>query len=158
MRSREWGILEVGKYLDLPGVLVTKRQCVAIPRQPQEFPNYGKGHCVYCGSLLPPRRRKYCCDKCGMEYRIATSEYTCIWWNDFRYAIIKRDNHMCVECDSKGSYGLLEVHHRIPLNKGGREFDPDNCMTLCCDCHKEKHRKRLLEPDGKSTQSKMEGW
>ncbi len=29
----------------------------------------------------------------------------------------------------------LEVHHKIPISEGGPEFDMENCITLCHDCH-----------------------
>jgi len=29
----------------------------------------------------------------------------------------------------------LEVHHIIPISEGGPEFDLDNLITLCFDCH-----------------------
>lgn len=29
----------------------------------------------------------------------------------------------------------LEVHHIIPISEGGPEFDLDNLVTLCYDCH-----------------------
>lgn len=39
----------------------------------------------------------------------------------------------------------LEVHHVNPIHCGGEEFDENNCITLCTDCHKKKHRHRKLE-------------
>ena len=29
----------------------------------------------------------------------------------------------------------LEVHHIIPLHRGGPELDPNNCITLCHNDH-----------------------
>jgi len=40
----------------------------------------------------------------------------------------------------------LEVHHIIPIHKGGDEWDEDNCITHCDKCHKKKHKKKWREP------------
>jgi 5-methylcytosine-specific restriction endonuclease McrA len=29
----------------------------------------------------------------------------------------------------------LEVHHIVPISEGGDEWDPENLVTLCFDCH-----------------------
>lgn len=29
----------------------------------------------------------------------------------------------------------LEVHHIVPISEGGDEWDPENLITLCFDCH-----------------------
>lgn len=33
----------------------------------------------------------------------------------------------------------LEVHHIIPISKGGAMWDEENLETLCTECHKDKH-------------------
>ena len=180
MSSEAIPILEVGKYLDMEGVIYTPRQSVFIPREPEVFPDYGEGNCLYCGKEIPKFRRKYCSDNCGKLYRQAVYPYQVIHWSTFKEAIKKRDGHKCIECGRdtpcivqrerkwkyKGQVEVtrwevpfgLEVHHIIPLNKGGREFDPDNCVTLCYECHKVKHHKRACEPDGKSHQTSIGAW
>lgn len=146
-------VLSVGKYIGQEGVIYIPRQSIRIPREVKEFPNYGKGRCVYCGKNLPPGRRKYCSDSHRRKYFLETYPYFVVHWSQFRNAIIERDHNRCWSCGVTDSCEVyLEVHHIIPLHKGGAEFDPENCITLCEKCHRKKHRKRFLEP---SLHSKM---
>ena len=137
------------------GNIVNKRVSLLIKRESTVYEDYGKGACVCCGDPLPRYKRKYCSDECGEEYRIETAEYIYIWWQNFRTAILKRDNHTCGECNHK-SYSGMDVHHIVPLHSGGEEFNPDNCITLCNRHHRAKHQKRNLEPTPDSHQSKLE--
>ena len=158
--------------IDNPGLIVNKRASVQIPKEPRVFPDYGKGYCVYCGVQLPKFKRLYCCDSHGWSYRSESSEYIWVFWTDFRDAIIKRDNNTCGECGVNArEYNTnvfetrsetyrqtiqLDVHHIVPLHNGGREFNPDNCITLCNGCHKKKHIKRVLEPTDTSRQLQLD--
>lgn len=50
-----------------------------------------------------------------------------------RSIVFNRDEFKCNECGS--SIGL-EIHHKKPVSIYPElEFDPDNCITLCYDCH-----------------------
>ena len=53
-------------------------------------------------------------------------------WQNARAEARKRDGERCQRC---GSNEDLEVHHIVPLAKGGAEFDLSNLTTLCHDCH-----------------------
>ena len=57
-------------------------------------------------------------------------------WRRFRLDILYRDGYRCTKC---GRAGRLEVHHVKPLEHGGAAFDPDNCVTVCRDCHALAH-------------------
>ena len=35
--------------------------------------------------------------------------------------------------------GQLEVHHIVPVAKGGGD-EPENLVTLCKECHKKRHK------------------
>jgi len=48
-----------------------------------------------------------------------------------RTRILERDNYVCQNCESNNN---LEVHHIIPISKGGDKSD-ENLCTLCFDCH-----------------------
>ncbi|MXX71922.1 MAG: HNH endonuclease [Gemmatimonadetes bacterium] len=61
-------------------------------------------------------------------------------WDEFRREILDRDGWRCTEC---GRVGRLEVDHIVQLHKGGDQWDPENCRTLCRDCHKARHRRPL---------------
>lgn len=52
-----------------------------------------------------------------------------------RQRILKRDGHKCVYC---GSIENLQIHHKIPVSKGGNNSDK-NLETICVDCHVIRH-------------------
>ena len=53
--------------------------------------------------------------------------------------VLERDGYKCQQC---GSRHRLEVHHVKPLSKGGSPH-PDNCKTLCRNCHISLHASPL---------------
>lgn len=38
-------------------------------------------------------------------------------------------------CGRCGRSGRLEVHHKLPLHRGGALYDPENLAALCRGCH-----------------------
>ena len=57
-----------------------------------------------------------------------------------RQVVLKRDNYTCQKC-GKFENVKLHCHHIIPhINSPLETNDPDNCITLCKDCHKEVHK------------------
>ena len=56
-----------------------------------------------------------------------------------RRVVLERDNWRCRYCQSKKD---LEVHHIIPLAKGG-SLKPFNCRTVCRKCHMQLHSSPL---------------
>jgi len=101
---------------------------------------------------IDKRRMYYCTNLCRAEWYAKTSLPA------LRDKVLARDNYTCQKCgrkegmvigyeEKRGPLGNLppvkvpifltmEVHHIIPIQRGGNEFDPDNCTTLCIDCHK----------------------
>lgn len=81
-------------------------------------------------------------------------------WNrgrdPYSLRILYRDNFTCQKCGEfhafVNEYGItipiddskLEVHHLIPVCKGGGD-EPENLQTLCRECHKEETRKLMEE-------------
>lgn len=63
-------------------------------------------------------------------------------WRVFRQKIFKRDNYTCYDCKTKqeGNNIVLQVHH-ISRREVSPDliFVPSNCITLCRECHKERH-------------------
>lgn len=57
-------------------------------------------------------------------------------WRNRRKDILMRDGYRCREC---GDTGTLHVHHKTPISRGGSKFDGSNLITLCEDCHVDKH-------------------
>ena len=58
-------------------------------------------------------------------------------WQNLRKLAKQRDGRRCT---SYGSTDRLEVHHVVPIEDGGAEFDLDNLITLCSSCHHDRHR------------------
>ena len=66
-------------------------------------------------------------------------------WERFRLEILERDGYTCQACglDMRWLHELCEVDHKVPVYKAPRlQYDPNNCQTLCRDCH---HKKSLQE-------------
>jgi hypothetical protein len=54
-----------------------------------------------------------------------------------RFLVLKRDQFSCVMCGRSGVGVKLEVDHKIPVSKGGKN-DIDNLQTLCFECNRGK--------------------
>jgi 5-methylcytosine-specific restriction endonuclease McrA len=66
--------------------------------------------------------------------RTKTEAYTHDW-DAISKAIIRRDGGCCTHCRSTKR---LNVHHIVPIAKGGRTVG-FNLITLCSSCHSAKH-------------------
>ncbi len=112
-------------------------------------PNYRTpGICPWCGKPVENKRRTYCSDKCKQEYDNMT-----VWQrgrDPYSLRICYRDNFTCQDCGEFHAYinkhgqtipiddGFLEVHHIVPVSCGGGD-EQQNLVTLCKQCHKERH-------------------
>ncbi len=56
-------------------------------------------------------------------------------WNEIRQEVFKKYGYKCSKC---GSCNNIEVHHKIPLSKGGTN-NIKNLIPLCHDCHEKIH-------------------
>jgi len=68
-----------------------------------------------------------------------------------RAEILARDNYTCVDCGANKTNDKkirLEVHHVIPVSKGGRN-DPSNLVTNCSACNRGKSNKIAGKTIGK---------
>ena len=54
-------------------------------------------------------------------------------WSDLA-ASVRARNPICERCKERFS---AEVHHSVPLHKGGSLYDPRNLVALCKECHNE---------------------
>lgn len=122
------------------------------------------GFCAFkCGKPLPPRRRKWCSDKCGdaafWEHNIARGNPGAI-----RAKVFERDKGVCARCrcdteaeraeqlkqwrDGKATFPnrhRWEAHHKIAVAEGGgvgpgKDMTLDDFETLCLLCHKKETR------------------
>lgn len=113
--------------------------------RPRYAPN---GKCEWCGKVLTGRRTSVCCDDCRRVFSDAVT-----WHSRGGYGqhILRRDNFTCQDCgefhaylNSNGLYvpasdGELEIHHIVPVSVGGGD-EPGNLVTLCKQCHKDRHK------------------
>lgn len=91
--------------------------------------------CLRCGALTTAGSR---CPSCAAASRPTFRQRRGMgsWeWAKLRAAILARDGG-CQRC---GATVGLEVHHVVPLARGGSNA-PDNLVTLCGDCHRGAHR------------------
>ena len=57
-------------------------------------------------------------------------------WRDKRLEILERDDNKCTEC---GSNYRLHVHHKIYEDINPWEYNNEDLITLCSNCHKQYH-------------------
>ena len=66
-------------------------------------------------------------------------------WAELKERVLFRDDYVCQSCkfqfiEDYYQRKPLHVHHIVPLSRDASlEFDEDNCITLCEDCHKKVH-------------------
>jgi len=77
-------------------------------------------------------------DISGIKYQKGVQEG---FWNVREY-VLYRDGHICQHCKGKSKNPVLEIHHIVSRQIGGRK--PNNLITLCSTCH-EKVSKRDLK-------------
>ena len=69
------------------------------------------------------------------------SAYARSAWKELAKSILKRDNYQCQKCGGRSEI----VHHRRQWSKYPEyRFTPSNLITLCKNCHKEIHKKKLI--------------
>ena len=124
--------------------------------------------CKYCGKWVNPTISQvysrlqgingndthyiYCSDECKQEcptyrkkkypkgFKPASSREVN---PHLRQLVLERDNYTCQKCgkDQDELTVGLHCHHIIPyVNSPIEADDPDNCITLCKDCHKLVHK------------------
>lgn len=62
-------------------------------------------------------------------------------WIELREEIFSRDGRQCANC---GAEENLEVHHVVPLSRGGTN-KRTNLLTICNRCHNQTHNKRTRD-------------
>ena len=123
--------------------------------------------CAYCGKWILPTNRQvktriqvfngtlcgenrfYCSENCKQSCPVFRK---ILWPKGFKKAtsrevvpllrqlVLERDNYTCQKCGATTETAQLHVHHEksYTLNKIMAN-DPDNCITLCKECHRWIH-------------------
>lgn len=77
--------------------------------------------------------------------------YDTLLWDQARERTLARDGHRCSVARLIGGecHPVLDVHHLIPVEDGGAEFDDANLLTVCHAHHPklEALRRHLLAPE-----------
>lgn len=99
----------------------------------------GKGECDRCGACKISRRISAghqgikVEDWTGFKAPLSSKDRLCAKNDEWRCAVLKRDNWTCQCC---GSVKRLEVHHIENFSDNKRKrFNIDNGITLCFYCH-----------------------
>lgn len=65
--------------------------------------------------------------------------------NACRRQVFFRDGHKCRACGiTIARLQDAEIHEEPPRSIGGDAIDPHDCLTLCPQCHKERHDRKIL--------------
>lgn len=63
-------------------------------------------------------------------------------WRETRKRVIERDDGICQDCGKETE--SPHAHHLDPVSDGGAKYDPENLITLCSECHAERHPNRAI--------------
>jgi len=81
--------------------------------------------------------------------------YGSFWYNFVRDAVLERDRCTCRICGCSDAH---DVHHIRPRWLGGIDH-PFNLLTLCRECHKAEHKRRMFERSmNDKDQTKLDAW
>ena len=107
--------------------------------------------CGFCGTQLHDKRKIFCDFRCRRSFNRKFS-YFMVTWRQVRYRTFRRDRWSCVKCGRKAR----EVDHIIPLALGGREFDLNNCQSLCRACHMRKTVREMRDRTARKKADQIE--
>jgi 5-methylcytosine-specific restriction endonuclease McrA len=60
-------------------------------------------------------------------------------WDIKRHEIFKRDNYICQNCGTPQTNRLTVHHKKYLTNRLPWEYDNDDLITLCDECHAKEH-------------------
>ena len=70
-----------------------------------------------------------------MAGKAAAKVYRTARWQAVRMEVLRGSNWRCGKC---GKYAN-EVHHRVPIHRGGAPFARSNLQAVCRPCHYGAH-------------------
>lgn len=75
-------------------------------------------------------------------WELTSRRRDCLEYKEWRKSVFVRDNFTCVNCGKVG--GTLNAHHIKEYAKYEKlRYDVSNGVTLCEECHREIHRKKV---------------
>jgi hypothetical protein len=127
-----------------PNQVSCSRKCYSNYKNKQLNRKLIKVKCLNCGKEFEKyntmKQRLYCSNNCQKELRkIKQPSYN--EWQLLREERLEKDNYTCQDCKKHDNY---LVHHVIPLALEGSN-DVNNLITLCDECHGERHKKIFLD-------------
>jgi 5-methylcytosine-specific restriction endonuclease McrA len=95
-----------------------------------------------------------------MAKGIAKIFYASAEWLRKRAEILKRDNHECQICKSRGRFSPATCVHHIKhlLMRWDLRLTDDNLLSLCDQCHNEVHPEKFRENFPKKRLISQERW
>lgn len=76
-------------------------------------------------------------------------------WDRVRKQALRRDNHLCQPCLSRGHITAAEaVDHITPKARGGTD-DLSNLQSICGDCHNDKTATEAAEAQGRDIRPRV---
>ena len=85
--------------------------------------------CLNCGKIFLPNtsNQKYC-SECSSKHNKSVGRWR------LRFEIFKRDNFTCQYCGRKAPEVELQIDHKHPKSKGGKDRI-ENYITACKECN-----------------------
>ena len=56
-------------------------------------------------------------------------------WRVLRLSVLDRDRWLCTIKEQGCTTTATQVHHIVPLARGGPKYDPTNCTSACQSCN-----------------------
>lgn len=123
--------------------------------------------CAECGKefeTIPSQQTRYCSHHCANlntphysgednpNWRGGLTSLICKLrtskrYQEWRKAVFARDYYKCQDCGTRHKF--LHAHHIVPLSEDlTKALDLNNGLTLCIDCHQERHPELRLSVRG----------
>ncbi len=128
----------------LPGLFHAQRKVEIMPRMPNRGCAYGNcPRLAVPGSQYCEEHKKLMAQQYDRYERDPDVRKNYGWsWDRIRTRYV-RSHPYCEKCFEEGRMTPVEeVHHIVPLSKGGTH-DDSNLMSLCHSCHEKIHHREL---------------